>query len=96
MIAKGPDHAVGSGVESEEMSDETREQRVRERAHAIWEREGQPDGAAERHWAMAERELQAEGVERLEAPTTLDRRASPPEPRSRAPSAPEGAKLGTC
>jgi hypothetical protein len=33
-----------------------REQRVRERAHAIWEREGH----AERHWAMAVEELRAE------------------------------------
>ena len=52
------------------MSDRTWEQKVRERAHAIWEREGRPDGAAERHWAMAETELRAEGVERLVAPTT--------------------------
>ena len=43
---------------------------MRERAHAIWEREGRPDGAAARHWAMAETELRAEGVERLEAPST--------------------------
>ena len=34
--------------------------RVRERAHAIWEREGRPEGAAERHWAEAEEELRAE------------------------------------
>ena len=33
-----------------------REQRVRERAHAVWEREGRPDGEAERHWATAEEE----------------------------------------
>ena len=60
------------------MGDETWEQKVRERAHAIWEREGRPDGAAERHWAMAETELRAEGVERLEAPSySIDQRASP-------------------
>ena len=47
-------------------------------AHAIWEREGRPDGAAERHWATAEMELQAEGVERLEAPTTPLIDAHPP------------------
>ena len=39
------------------MGDETWEQKLRERAHAIWEREGRPDGAAARHWAMAETEL---------------------------------------
>jgi DNA-binding response OmpR family regulator len=37
-----------------------REQRVQERAHAIWEREGRPEGEAERHWAVAEAELRAE------------------------------------
>jgi DNA-binding response OmpR family regulator len=38
-----------------------REQRVRQRAYAIWEREGRPEGRAEGHWAMAaEEELRAE------------------------------------
>lgn len=50
------------------MSDEIWEQLVRERAHAIWEREGRPDDAAERHWAMAAAELRAEGAERLAVP----------------------------
>jgi len=36
-----------------------REQRVRERAHAIWEREGRPEGREKRHWAEAEAELRA-------------------------------------
>lgn len=35
------------------------QQRVRERAYAIWELEGCPEGQAERHWLMAESELQA-------------------------------------
>jgi two-component system, response regulator PdtaR len=30
---------------------------LRGRAHAIWEREGRPEGQADRHWSMAEREL---------------------------------------
>ena len=37
--------------------DETRGQTVRERAYAIWEREGRPEGRAEQHWRMAEQEL---------------------------------------
>jgi hypothetical protein len=36
------------------------ETRVRERAYAIWEREGRPEGGAEQHWAQAEAELRAE------------------------------------
>jgi Protein of unknown function (DUF2934) len=35
--------------------------RLRERAHAIWDREGRPVGEHERHWAMAEEELRSEG-----------------------------------
>ena len=41
--------------------DEDWRQRVRERAYAIWQREGSPDGSAEQFWLMAEEELLAEG-----------------------------------
>jgi DnaJ-class molecular chaperone len=34
---------------------------VRERAHAIWDREGRPEGAHEQHWTQAEAELETEG-----------------------------------
>jgi len=37
-------------------------EKVRVRAHAIWERLGRPEGAEERHWAQAEEELRAEGA----------------------------------
>ena len=30
---------------------------IRRRAHTIWEREGRPEGQADRHWLAAEREL---------------------------------------
>jgi hypothetical protein len=33
---------------------------VREWAYTVWEREGRPEGHAERHWAMAVEELRAE------------------------------------
>ncbi len=38
-------------------SDETILQKVRERAYAIWEREGRPDGRDREHWTMAEKEV---------------------------------------
>jgi Protein of unknown function (DUF2934) len=38
----------------------TREDEVRTRAYAIWEREGRPEGGAERHWGEAEEELRTE------------------------------------
>ena len=45
-----------------------REDEVRARAHALWEREGRPEGGAERHWAQAEEGLRAEGDGRAGAP----------------------------
>ena len=44
--------------------DDPWEQLVRERAYAIWIREGSPDGHAEQFWLMAEEELLAEGHSR--------------------------------
>ncbi len=50
------------------MSQSEREQRIAELAHRIWETEGRPDGQAQRHWAMAERLIEAnEHVEALTA-----------------------------
>ena len=37
--------------------DAGREDKMRGRAHAIWEREGRPEGGVERHRAQAEEEL---------------------------------------
>lgn len=37
---------------------EATEDRVRARAHAIWEAAGRPDGEAEAHWHAARRELE--------------------------------------
>ena len=33
------------------------EQRIRDRAYAIWQEEGEPSGRAEEHWAKARAEL---------------------------------------
>jgi Protein of unknown function (DUF2934) len=46
------------------MPERSAEQRVRERAYAIWLREGSPEGHAEQFWLMAEEELMAEGHSR--------------------------------
>src|SRR5688500_2801776 len=45
------------------MSDEHKgiEERVRERAYALWEQEGRPDGREQEHWEEASRELQQNG-----------------------------------
>jgi hypothetical protein len=36
------------------------EDRVRQRAHKIWLREGKPEGRAETHWALAREEISTE------------------------------------
>ncbi len=36
---------------------ESREQHIRERAHAIWEQEGRPEGRHDEHWQQASREI---------------------------------------
>ncbi len=43
------------------MSDE-REEAIRERAYAIWEQEGRPDGKSLAHWLQAEAETAAEKI----------------------------------
>jgi hypothetical protein len=56
-----------------------REKRVRERAHQIWQREGEPHGRADEHWAQAEAEIE------LEHELAADRAAAGQKPRSEAP-----------
>ncbi|MBB6367474.1 MULTISPECIES: DUF2934 domain-containing protein [Xanthomonas] len=56
------------------MDAETRQRRIRQLAHEIWEAEGRPDGHAARHWAMAERLADAEAA----AEAHVDADALPP------------------
>jgi hypothetical protein len=55
-----------------------REQRIRERAHAIWEQEGRPHGRQEDHWRQASQEVgdelfeQPGAGENQERPGSLD------------------------
>jgi hypothetical protein len=42
---------------------DNREQRIRERAHQIWEREGRPEGKEQSHWEHASREIYEEDRE---------------------------------
>ncbi|ESW88789.1 DUF2934 domain-containing protein [Mesorhizobium sp. C280B] len=54
-----------------------RQERIRQRAHAIWEQAGRPDGAHQQHWDQATAEIDAETA----APET----ASRPKPKARQP-----------
>lgn len=47
-------HSMANGNE------QIREDRIRERAYEIWEREGRKYGDHERHWEEAEKELRKE------------------------------------
>lgn len=42
------------------MQDGNDDERIRERAHQLWERDGMPEGEHERHWRQASEELRAE------------------------------------
>jgi hypothetical protein len=53
-----------------------REERIRERAHQIWEQEGRPDGRQTGHWQRAAEEIDAED-EALEV-GSVPNKAAPP------------------
>ena len=61
------------------------ERRIRDRAYAIWEREGRPKGKDRQHWEQATRELDAERdpARQVEAPSD----DPPGEAGAAAPSA---------
>lgn len=42
------------------MTDMNRQERIRIRAHEIWERQGRPEGRHEEHWLQAVREIEME------------------------------------
>jgi hypothetical protein len=70
--------------------DDDWQQKVRERAYTIWEREGRPEGGAEQRWDQAEEELRAEGHDRAEAPAAPDTPADTPERPGLGPVSDQG------
>lgn len=75
--------------------EQDRAERVRRRAHDIWERDGRPDGRHDEHWAQAEAEVDDEiRAERESAETESSAPEAPPKRRStKAPAAkPASAK----
>src|SRR5690242_14356261 len=63
----------------------TREERIRERAYDLWEREGGQHGRHDTHWKEAEAEIEAE--DRSLDPQFRDRSAAPAVPE-RPPAKP--------
>ncbi len=56
------------------------EDRIRQRAHEIWQREGQPNGADRHHWERARQEIAEEEL-RAAAEAAGSATAPPPEQR---------------
>lgn len=56
-----------------------RDERIRQRAHKLWESEGKPEGSAQRHWQQAEAEI-----------TQAD--SAPPKAAAKKVAAPKKAK----
>lgn len=72
--------------------DQDHQERIRQRAHAIWESEGRPEGRDADHWSRAEQELKNEmGDDRPagEAEPQLDRTTKPT--RAKATRTPKAA-----
>lgn len=61
------------------MSD--RDERIRQRAYEIWEREGRPGGMEEKHWHQAAEEIAAEEGQRSASPAKR-RTPTPRKPRT--------------
>ncbi|MES0032869.1 MULTISPECIES: DUF2934 domain-containing protein [unclassified Mesorhizobium] len=61
-----------------------RQERIRQRAHAIWEQAGRPDGAHQQHWDQATAEIDTEIAAK-------EKTASRPKPKAK-PAAKEETK----
>jgi hypothetical protein len=70
------------------MPDE-RDDEIRERAYAIWQREGEPGGRARDHWEQARREIEAEQVP---AKAARLRKSKPKAAADETPATESGAK----
>jgi hypothetical protein len=85
---------LGSAAMSSDM-----EERIRRRAHEIWEQAGRPEGHDEEHWAQAHREItatdtagQQAGVESNLSTVAAGRMEATESPR--APLSPGAASSG--
>jgi hypothetical protein len=75
-----------------------RETRIRERAYALWEQEGRPQGEDLRHWVTALSELDGEDptpAAITENTSVLGEPGSPADAPAKAGRAPRRSKLAT-
>lgn len=64
------------------------EQRVRERAHQIWEAEGRPHGRHEEHWRLAREQIAGEEELKEMGGPLPEAARKPTRPRAAKPKAP--------
>jgi hypothetical protein len=60
------------------MAGPDREERIRERAHALWIEEGRPEGSEERHWLQAAAEIDAQDAPKAPAKKPAAKKAAAP------------------
>ncbi|WP_245482810.1 DUF2934 domain-containing protein, partial [Mesorhizobium sp. M7A.F.Ca.ET.027.03.2.1] len=66
---------IWPGIETDELEDlamDSREEKIKRRAHEIWEQEGRPAGREQEHWDQAVQEIEAEGSETERGPVLPD------------------------
>ncbi len=68
------------------------ENRIRERAHTIWEREGRPSDRAHVHWSLASAELAAEPPRKPAPKQRAQKVAAAAAPRLEKTEAPKPAR----
>ena len=65
--------------------EKTIEDRVRDRAYALWEKDGRPDGRSDEYWQQARSEVDAEEAEPgNESPEDATEKRQPPPAAFRA------------
>ena len=65
--------------------EKTIEDRVRDRAYALWEKDGRPDGRSDGYWQQARSEVEAEEAEPgNESPVHETEKRQPPPAGSKA------------
>lgn len=70
-----------------------RQERIRQRAHAIWEQAGRPDGAHQQHWDQATAEIDGEDSKpKAKAARPKGPGAAKPKDSTAKDSKPKGTK----
>ncbi|BCH15870.1 MULTISPECIES: DUF2934 domain-containing protein [unclassified Mesorhizobium] len=74
---------------------DNRQERIRRRAHAIWEQAGRPDGAHQQHWDQAAAEIDGEESRPKAKPTRKPAAAKETKPKEPKPKAARSGKAST-